>query len=249
MLSPDTRGRLLGGFFYGVMKINIFVYSDESGVFGNVHDDFFVFGGLVFLDKETKDEASRKYLHAERTIRNTNDYGRTELKACRITNKQKGKLYRALNQYYKFGVVVNQKNVLERIYKSKKDKQRFLDFVYKIAIKRFFEKLIRDKIISPNDVLNIYFFVDEHTTATNGRYELQESLEQEFKYGTYNWDYSKAFPPLFPNLRSVTVEFCNSEKRTLIRAADIVANNIYYHANSNNRLFIFDHNLHVITFP
>lgn len=78
---------------------------------------------------------------------------------------------------------------------------------------------------------------------------MQESLEQEFKYGTYNWDYSKAFPPLFPNLRSVTVEFCNSEKRTLIRAADIVANNIYYHANSNNRLFIFDHNLHVITFP
>lgn len=231
------------------MKINIFVYSDESGVFNNVHNDYFAFGGLVFLDKETKDEAIRKYLHAERTIRNTNSYGGAELKACRITNKQKGKLYRSLNQYYKFGVVINQKNVLERIFKSKKDKQRFLDFVYKIAIKRFFEKLIHDNIICSDDTLNMYFFVDEHTTATNGRYELQESLEQELKYGTYNWDYSKAFPPLFPNLESVTVEFCNSEKRTLIRAADIVANNIYYHAVSNNRLFIFDHNLHVITFP
>lgn len=141
MLSPDTRGRLLGGFFYGVMKINIFVYSDESGVFGNVHDDFFVFGGLVFLDKETKDEASRKYLHAERTIRNTNDYGRTELKACRITNKQKGKLYRALNQYYKFGVVVNQKNVLERIYKSKRTSNDFWISCTRLPLKDFLRSL------------------------------------------------------------------------------------------------------------
>ncbi|MGR5583309.1 DUF3800 domain-containing protein, partial [Enterocloster bolteae] len=77
------------------------------------------------------------------------------------------------------------------------------------------------------EVENIYIYADEHTTATNGRYELKEGLEQEFKNGTYNYQYDKYFPPLFPNMKGISLEFCNSEQRTLIRAADIVANRIY----------------------
>ena len=57
----------------------------------------------------------------------------------------------------------------------------------KIAAKRAFEKLIQDEIINPDEVEGLYFYVDEHTTATNGRYELQEALEQEFKLGTFNY--------------------------------------------------------------
>ena len=34
--------------------MNIFVYSDESGVFDNKHNDFFVFGGLIILGTEEK---------------------------------------------------------------------------------------------------------------------------------------------------------------------------------------------------
>ena len=73
-----------------------------------------------------------------------------------------------------------------------------------------------------------YFFVDEHTTATDGKYELREALEQEFRFGTYNWNYSVFFPPLFPNVKTVDVCFCNSSKVTLVRAADIIANKIYH---------------------
>ena len=49
--------------------MNIYIYSDESGVFDQKHNDFFVFGGLVFLDKESRDNETRKYMHAERVIR------------------------------------------------------------------------------------------------------------------------------------------------------------------------------------
>ena len=38
--------------------MNLFVYSDESGVFDHKHNDLFVFGGLVFLSKEDKDITS-----------------------------------------------------------------------------------------------------------------------------------------------------------------------------------------------
>lgn len=213
--------------------MNIYVYSDESGVFDKIHNDYFVFGGLILLGTEEKEKWSRKYSNAEKTLRNNKGVGREyELKATQITNKEKGKLYRSLNGCYKFGVVIREKNVLERIYKSKKDKQRYLDYAYKIAVKRAFEKLIIDGIINPDDIERLYFYVDEHTTATNGRYELQESLEQEFKLGTYNYRYDTYYAPIFRNMRDVQLQYCNSKSKLLVRAADIVANKIYYLARN-----------------
>ena len=88
------------------------------------------------------------------------------------------------------------------------------------------------KVINPSAVENMYVFVDEHTTATNGIYELREGLEQEFKLGTYNMNYDKFFPPLFRNLDSLHLRYCNSAATPLVRAADIVANKLYYLATN-----------------
>ena len=46
--------------------MNIFVYSDESGVFDKVHNDIYVYGGIIFLSKEEKDNNVRKYLNVEK---------------------------------------------------------------------------------------------------------------------------------------------------------------------------------------
>ena len=107
-----------------------------------------------------------------------------------------------------------------------------MDYAYKIAVKRAFENLINIKSLDPNQVERIYFYVDEHTTATNGRYELQESLEQEFKLGTYNYHYNTYYPPIFMNIKDTQLQYCNSESKLLVRAADIVANKIYYLARN-----------------
>lgn len=209
--------------------MDIYIFSDESGVFDSVHNDIFVFGGIVFLSKEDKDDCARKYIHAERTIRETEMYSReVELKADTMKNKEKGKLFRSLSQYQRFGLIIHQKSLLDRIFKSKKDKQRYLDYAYKIGLKRLFEQMIRDGTVQPDEVKNIHVFVDEHTTATNGKYELREALEQEFRNGTYNYNYSNYFPPIFSNLKNVTLDFCNSAKKPLIRAADVIANKVYY---------------------
>lgn len=62
--------------------MDIYVYSDESGVFDKTHNKFFVFGGLIILGKESKDEWSRRYIAAERVIRNSGRYKKdAELKA------------------------------------------------------------------------------------------------------------------------------------------------------------------------
>ena len=96
-------------------------------------------------------------------------------------------------------------------------------------MKRALQQLITADVIGKN-IDNIFVYNDEHSTATNGRYELREGLEQEFKLGTYNMQYNKFFPPLFESMQGIHLEFCDSKKVTLVRAADIVANRIYYMA-------------------
>ena len=230
--------------------MNIFIYSDESGVLDKYHNDFFVFGGVMFLSKDERDIWSRKYIAAEKVIRNTENIGfDSEVKASTVSNKSKSKLYRSLNKSEKFGVVIQQKKLLDSLFCDKKGKQRYLDWAYKMAVKTKFLELIKNGQINPEAVNGIYFFVDEHTTATNGIYELQESLEQEFKFGTYNYNWMIFHPPIFPNLQIVKVEYCNSFTKTLVRAADIVANHIYHEAIKNNGTVINSNKLTLYFHP
>lgn len=214
--------------------MNIFVYSDESGVFDKSHNELFVFGGVVFFSKEEKDICARKYLHAERAVRSSENIPKEkEVKATTISNENKAKLFRSLGDAQKFAVIIKQKQILDQIFQGKKDKQRYLDYAYKIGIKRCFQQSISSGKLNPDDVTDLFFFVDEHTTATNGYYELRESLEQEFRFGTYNVQYSQFYPPIFPNLKNVSLKFCNSASMTLVRASDIVANKVFYLARNH----------------
>ena len=202
------------------------------------------------MGKEEKDVASRMYSKAEKDIRTALKVERgTEIKASTIPNRDKAKLYRSLNGFHKFGAVVNQKSVLPRIFKSKKDKQRYLDYVYKIAVKRCLQSIMKNGLLPENHTGNLFFFVDEHTTATNGRYELREGLEQEFKLGTYNWNYSTFHPPILPSMGSLHLEFCNSASKPLVRAADIVANKILYSVSSRKGLSTTDFGPFITYFP
>ena len=238
VLAPTT-GPPLGGFFLGEVKMNIFIYSDESGVFDKEHNEYFVFGGIIFLSKEERDNRNRQYLNAERMIRNNLCVSKSkELKASFLSNKDKYKLYRSLNQTLKFGAVVDQKLILPQIFNDKKSKQRYLDFVFKISVKRALETLIRKGVVNPNEVENIYFFVDEHSTATNGIYELREAIEREFKLGTFNMEFDKHFPPLFEKVQSVNLEYCNSAVKPLVRASDIIANHLYHEIINNGGAWI-----------
>lgn len=215
--------------------MNIFVYADESGVFDYKHNKVFVFGGLIFLDKDEKDSAQRLYIAAEKVQRdNGAARGHSEMKAIYLENKQKYSMFRSMNHYHRFGVVVEQEHVNKKIFDNKKTKQRYLDYAFKIAVKSELQKMLYNNEICKNSIENIYVFMDEHTTATNGRYELREALENEFKNGTYNMTWEKYFPPLFPGMKSVDLKLKDSKQDALIRAADIVANRLYWAASNKN---------------
>lgn len=227
--------------------MEIFIYSDESGVFDKTHNKYYVYAGLIFLSKEEKDICVRKYRTAEKAI--AKKYPQSiELKGSVLKNADKGKLFRSLNQNIKFATLINQERVLDSIFCSKKSKQRYLDYAYKIGLKNTFKQLEREAILTFEDIKSIRVFVDEHTTATDGLYELRESLLQEFKYGTYNWNYSTFFPPIFPNLEVLDVKFCNSCKTPLVRAADIIANRIYHNVLNDKDIYSMN-NMYITQLP
>ena len=230
--------------------MNIFIYSDESGVFDKEHYQYYVYGGVMFLNKDSRDIASRKFKHAEDVVKKKHGMDPCEeAKACKLSNKDKSSLFRSLNNVIKFGVIIELDKLNRYIWETPKHKQRFLDYAYKIAVKRCFENLIARKSIVPEEITNLFFFVDEHTTATNGKYELCESMEQEFKIGTFSSTWCTFHPPIFKNLESVRVEYKDSKSSVLVRSADIVANRIYFHVRTDPQYFSNSPVFYVIRLP
>ncbi|MDO4813895.1 MAG: DUF3800 domain-containing protein [Gemella sp.] len=215
--------------------MDLYIYSDESGVFDYKHNEYFVFGGVIYLSKESKDESIREYTGVEKELRKRSSVKNGVLKATRLKNKHKRRLFNSLKGTYKFAVIIKESRVNAEIFNSKKSKQRYLDYAFKIGLKRTLGTLIERKIIDKTTINTVYVYQDEHSTATNGLYELREALYQELKYGTHNFKYNMYHPPLFEGMENVLVEYLNSEKHTLIRAADIVANKIYRSCMDNKR--------------
>lgn len=204
----------------------------------------------MFLSRADRDNFSRKYLSAERAIRTKeNANAKDEIKATTISNKSKVKLFRSMNQIEKFGIVIRQFYLRDELYADKKTKQRYLDWAYKMAVKHKFEVLIEDGRIIPDQVERLHFYVDEHSTATNGKYELRESLLQEFKVGSFDPTWINYHLPLFSRLQDVDVQFCDSKSTTLVRAADIVANKIYHMAVTGDYREASGRNLHMNSHP
>ena len=138
--------------------MDIFVYSDESGVFDPIHNEYFVFSGIICLSKDEKDNCLRKYLGLERELRHRANYDiDKELKATDITIKEKRKLFNSMKNIYKFCVIVDQKRVNKNIISNKKTKQRFLDYAYKRAVKKALLYIINNNILNTQDIDNIYF--------------------------------------------------------------------------------------------
>ena len=228
-------------------SVNIYVYGDESGTFDKAHNDWFVFGGLIFLSKEQRDVASRMYSRAEKAIRSQYP-GAAELKATHLSNKHKGGLFRSTNGMIRYAIIIEQKKVHDGAFSHKKTSQRYLDYAYKVGLKRVFEKLMKEGTIVADEVKDIIVYFDQHLTATDGLYELREGMEQEFKHGTVNFRCNTFHKPIFPNMGSLELMYKDSRSSLLIRASDIVSNRAFNYARSGNILGFRDKAV-IVLFP
>lgn len=223
-------------------KYDLFVYSDESGVLDNKTYDKYLFGGMIFVGKQSKDNAARLYRAQEQYVYGMYpELSKSELKGYHLHGiYEKGftKLIRTHvhSEYLNFVLFIDQTRVHQKIFEQKKSKQRYLDWVYRVGLKRAIWYYAGLGYIDLNRVKDIHFYVDEHPTATDGKYELREGLLEEFKYGMFSYASQYYFKPLIPTMRNVDISFADSKTMPLVRSADILSNYAFrlYRTSSYN---------------
>lgn len=227
----------------------VFFFFDDSGVFHkNAPGGYFVYAGYVFTSREELNDARRKYIHANKKLKKA--LGRTdELKACNIEIKHKRALFNSVKDFNSTAVVVDISRVYDYILSDKKSICRYKDYVLKRCVKNQLKRFIADgNIVKDKDVvINIY--IDEQLTATNGYYDLRDSIMEELQHGIVNFDYGITHQHLFDANVKVNIEYCDSSHNYMIQASDILANRIWKSYVTNNRKLRKINNQTILTFP
>ena len=228
--------------------MDIYVYSDESGVFDIKTDKFYIYAGLIFLDKKTKDKKKNNFTNFEKSIkRRLNVSKETELKGCNVNPKIVNRIFDYFNDCIKFCCIIDIEDVLEEIRNNKFHKQRFLDYAYKMGLKNCILQLKSQ--LNVDEVKNIYMFLDERNTATSGYYSFKETILKEFKYGKFNYEYGTRIMPLFPNLDKVDIKYVDSSNSPLVRGADMIANKIYKSFKHNKHIDFIENKVYIKYLP
>ena len=222
---------------------NLYIFMDDSGTLHkNEKSGWFVYAGFIFTDRQSLNSARRLYKKANKDIKDAT--GRSdEIKAFGLSDKHKRSLYNSVRYCESFSVAVEISRLHDYVVNDKKSICRYKDYALKIALKRKVEKLIHARKISRTEPTTLHINVDEQLTATNGYYNLDSSILEEFKYGIYNWNYGTTHPNLFDGDLDVKLSYCVSDSNYMIQASDILANRIWnaYRKNEHQLLEIPNH--------
>lgn len=123
--------------------------------------------------------------------------------------------------------MVDINRVYDYILADKKSRCRYKDFVLKLCVKRRISEFVNRGIINPDDDLQVSIYIDQQLTATNGYYDLRDSVKEELQYGIVNFNYGIRHDNVINGEVRVSIQYCDSEKNYLIQASDILANRIW----------------------
>lgn len=209
------------------MEKQIFFFFDDSGVLHkNEKSGYFVYAGYVFLSRNDLDSAKRKYIHANKAIKRATGMS-GELKAAVLEAKHKRSLFHSVRGYESLSAAVNISRVYDHILAEKKSICRYKDYILKLCIKTKLVEFIQNGVLDKSDDVDIRIYIDEQLTATNGYYDLRDSIREELQYGIVNWNYGIVHPKVFHGTVRVFIEYCESKHNYLIQASDILANRIW----------------------
>lgn len=215
----------------------IYFFLDDSGTLHrNENSGFFVYAGYVFVGNTDKENAKRQYRKLCKDIKDVNEYP-GELKACFLENKHKRALVKVLSMYESISCSVDISRVRQNILSEKLSRFRYKDYIIKRLVKAKINDLIHRKIISAHDDIELFINIDEQHTATNGWYDLKNSIREELVNGISNFDYGRTYPPILHGNLTLQIQYCDSKNNYLIQASDIIANYIWHSCIGNINMF------------
>lgn len=166
-----------------------------------------------------------------------------------MSAKHKRSLFNSVKIYDSVAVVVEISRVYDYILADKKSICRYKDYILKRCVKSKIKTLIANGDISKNDDIKISIYIDEQLTATNGYYDLRDSIEEELMYGIVNFDYGIKHPHLFDSRVTVEIHYCDSSTNYMVQASDILANRIWTSYRTQNIKLRQKDNQILLTFP
>lgn len=207
------------------MNKTIYIYMDDSGKMTK-NEKCFSFGGIYFLNRESRDSFKRLYSsfineNKERFL----DDSSLELKSNNTNSKFRRRVINLIknkNMVYSYAITIFTKNIEDYIFSNKKSKGRRIDYYQKIIVKKIIKNLLLSKTINKKDNLTIIINIDESKTATNGIYNLRDSIFEELKNGIVNFNYGTSFPPIIEGNLEVEVNYVDSSKNFLVQASDFL---------------------------
>lgn len=206
---------------------SVYMYFDDSGVLHrNAKNEVFIYAGYCFVGRDRYENARRRYRTVLRDIKK--GLGMTgEVKASKLKNKYKARLIRTQINERSCAVTVNISRMRSSILDDKMSIHRFKDYALKRGIKAEIQDLIDSGEVDPKEDMELYIYLDEQATASNGVYNLKSSVYEELQNGIHNFDYGTFYPPLIEGNLKVFMSYCNSETNYLIQSCDILANRIW----------------------
>lgn len=211
----------------------ILVYLDGAG---NLHEKdavpHFVLGGYYFLSENDRNYAKRSYIKKASSIR-TKIGHQGELKAKHLSfsyPNEQTKLLKLMNKYDSLYAHVNIRRIRKKEnITQKKDINNYKVYILTLLIRELFTELIRLERINSNQSLKLQIFIDQDKRASNGWYDLSESIRRELLVGKAN-NYYNQIPPVFESEKppmEIKVQQFDSKCEPLGQAADMLVNRIW----------------------
>lgn len=228
----------------------IYINMDDSGILmkGNSNEPIFVYGGIIFLSKEEKDNFTRQYSALVNNIKPKycNDFKRDtsinashclthykrncryncpELKSTLINSSDKRRFLNFIKKYTCSVAIVNNNLLYDSIVKDKASKGRFKDYVIRRLVKEIIKQLISENKINPEIPVKLILNLDEQATKSNGYYDLRSGIIEELKYGIVNYNYDTFFNPILSDVE-VEIHHQDSYSSLCVQAADLIVGEV-----------------------
>lgn len=210
-------------------KQKLYIYIDDSGKMSD-KEICFSYGGVYFNNIIDRDNFKRLYTTFIKENKKTgflknNMNEEDEIKSSNSTTLFKRRVINLISN--KIGVnthsiTIFNKNLEKYVFKNRHTKGRREDYYQKILIKKIILNEIKNKNIDPFEEITLIVNIDNSKRATNGIYNLRESLSEELEHGINNFNYGAYFPPIINGKLIIQVNYINSEDNILVQASDFI---------------------------
>lgn len=214
----------------GKEKQVIYIFMDDSGKMSHA-EKCCSYGGVYFKNRSDRDNFKRHYIDIINNNKcrfcnydsDTCSKNCPEIKSNNTNTKFRRRIVNLIrNSEYanSFATTIYNRDIPLEVLNVKHARGRRTDYYQKRIIKEIVKKLIIDKVIDPNKYLTLVIRIDESPQATDGKYNLEESIIEELLYGITNYDYAYTFSPILFGGLKVDLKYVDSKSTPLVQASD-----------------------------